>query len=49
MSGEFGSRKHSHSTKLERRPEIFVKLNFRELWGSKLSGLQPFHNMAIIH
>ena len=26
-----------------------VKLSFRELCGSKLSGLLPFDNMAIIH
>ena len=31
MSGEFDSRKDSHSTKLEQRPQIFVKLSFREL------------------
>ena len=49
MSGEFESRKDSHSTKFERRPQIFVKLSFRELCGSKLSGLHPFDNMATIH
>ena len=49
MSGEFDSMKYSHSTKLERRPQIFVKLSFRELSGSKLSGLYPFDNMALIH
>ena len=49
MSGEFESRKDSHSTKFERRPQIFVKLSFRELCGSKLSGLHPFDNIAIIH
>ena len=48
MSGEFDSRKDSYSTELEQRPQIFVKVSFRELWGSKLSGLQPF-DMAIIH
>ena len=48
MSGEFDSRKDSCSTELEQRPQIFVKVSFRELWGSKLSGLQPF-DMAIIH
>ena len=48
MSGEFDLRKDSHSTKLERRPQIFVKLSFRELCGSKSSGLHPFNNMAII-
>ena len=49
MSGEFGSRQDSHSTKLEQRPQIFVKLSFRELYGSKLSGLHSFHDMTIIH
>ena len=33
MSGEFDSRKDSHSTTLEQRPQIFVKLSFRELCG----------------
>ena len=49
MSGEFVSREDSHSIKLERRPQIFEKLSFRELCGSKLNGLLPFDNMAIIH
>ena len=49
MSGEFDSRKDSQSTKFEQRPQIFVKLSFRELWDSKLSGLHPFDNMTIIH
>ena len=49
MSGEFDSGKDSHSTKLERRPRIFVQLSFRELHGSKLSGFHPFNNMAITH
>ena len=40
MSGEFDSRKDSHSTKVEQRPQIFVKLIFRELCGSKLSVYQ---------
>ena len=48
MSGEFDSRKDPQSTKLERRPQIFVKLSFRELCDSKLSGLHAFH-MVIIH
>ena len=48
MSGEFDSRKDSHSTKLEQRPQIFVKLSFRELCDSKLSGLHFFNNMTII-
>ena len=49
ISGEFDSRKDSDSTKLEQRPRIFVKLSFRELCCSKLSGLHPFDYMAIIH
>ena len=49
MSGEFDSRKDSQSTKFEQRPQIFVKLSFRELCDSKLSGLQAFDNMTIIH
>ena len=55
MSGEFDSRKVSHSTKSERSPRIFVKflifnkLSFRELCDSDLSDLHPFHNMAIIN
>ena len=49
MSGEFDSRKDSHSAKFQRRPQIFLKLGFRELCDSKLSGLNPFDKMAIIH
>ena len=49
MSGEFDSRKDSYSTKLERRPLIFVKLSFRELCNSKLFGLHSLDNMAIIY
>ena len=49
MSGEFDSRKNSQSTKFKRRPEISVKLSFRELCNSKLSGLNAFDNMVIIH
>ena len=49
MSGEFDSRKDSQSTKVERTPQIFLKLSFKELCDSKLSGLHPFDNMAIIH
>ena len=48
MSGEFDSRKDSHSTKFEGRSLTFVKLNFRELCDSKLTGLHPLDNMAII-
>ena len=49
MSGEFDSKKDSHSTKFERMPQIFVKLSFRELCSSKLPGSHPFDNMVIIH
>ena len=49
MSGEFDSRKDLQSAKFEQRPQIFIKLSFRELWDSKLSGLHAFDNMAIIH
>ena len=48
MSGEFDSRKDSQSTKLKRKPQIFVKISFRRLWDSKLSGLHVFDNMAMI-
>ena len=49
MSGDFDSRKDSQATKFERRTQIFIKLSFRELYNSKLSGLHAFDNMAIIH
>ena len=49
MSGQFDWRKDSQLTKFGRRSWIFVKLSFRELFDLKLSGLQPFDNMAIIH
>ena len=49
MSGEFDSRKDSQSTKFERRPRIFVKLSFRELYDSKLSGLHAFHKIYLHH
>ena len=48
MSGEFDSMKDSQSTKFEQKPRIFVKLSFKELCDSKLSGLHAF-DMAIIH
>ena len=48
MWGEFNSRKDSHSTKLEWRSQIIVKLSVKELCNSKLC-LHPFDNMAIIH
>ena len=46
MSREFDSRKDLQSTKLKQRPQIFVKLNFKELYDSKLSGLHAFDNIA---
>ena len=54
MSGEFNSRNDSHSTKLEGRPQTYVKLSFIELcvvqsYLHEVSGLHPFDNMAIIH
>ena len=49
MSEEFDSTKDLQSRKFERRPRRFVKLSFRELCDSKLSGLHAFDNMAIIH
>ena len=49
MSGEFDSRKDSDSTKLEWRPQIYVKLSFRDLRGSKLFGLHPFDNIVKVH
>ena len=47
MLGEFDSRKDSYPTKFKRRLRILLKLNFRELRDSKLSGLRPFDNMEI--
>ena len=46
MSQKFDSRKESHLKQFEQRPQILVKLSFRELCYSKLSGLHPFDNMA---
>ena len=46
---EFDSREDLQSAKFEQRPRIFVKLSFRELRDSKLSGLHASDNMAIIH
>ena len=48
MLGQFNSRKDLLLL-FKRRPRIFVKLGFRELRHSKLPGLHPFDNMAIIH
>ena len=47
MSGEFDSSKHLHS--IGTKALNILKLSFREFCGSKLSGLHPFDNMAIIH
>ena len=47
MSGEFDSRKAMQSTKFKQRPQIFVKLSFKEFWDSKLSALDVFDNMTI--
>ena len=49
MSGGFDSRKDSQSAKFKPRPQIFLKLSFRELRDSKLSGLHAFDNKTIIH
>ena len=49
MSGEFDSKNDLQSTKLEQGLQVFIKLFFRELCDSKLSGLHPFDNMTIIH
>ena len=48
MSGVLYSRKDLRSKKFGQRPQIFLKLSFRELCNSKLSGLYAF-NMVIIH
>ena len=48
MSGEFDLRKDSYSTKFEERPQIFIRLGFREFYDSKLSGLHPFDNYGQI-
>ena len=37
----FDSRKDSYSTKFHRRPQIFVKLGYRELCDSNLSDIRP--------
>ena len=49
MSRDFDSRKDSQSTKFKQRPQIFLKVGFRELCNSKLSGLHAFDNRAIRH
>ena len=46
MSGEFDSRKDSDLIKFERRPQILVKLSFRELCDSKLLDSGAFDNMT---
>ena len=47
MSEEFDSKKGSYPTQFEQRPQILVKLNFREVCDSKLSGLRAFSNTVI--
>ena len=49
MSGEFDSRKDPQSMKFKQRPQTFVKLNFRELCGSKFCDLDPYDSMTILH
>ena len=49
MPGEVDSRKDSQSARFERKPQLFVKLSFRELCDSKLSGLHAYDNLAITH
>ena len=49
MSAKFDLRKDLHLKKFKRKPRIFVKLSFRELRNSKLSGLHTFDNIAIIY
>ena len=49
MSGEFDWRKDLETRKFERRPQIFLKLSFKELSSSKLCGLQAFDYMVIYH
>ena len=47
MSGEFGLREGSKLTILEQRPQILVRLSFKESSDSKLSDCCPVNNMAI--
>ena len=48
-SGDFDSRKDSIN-KIRTKASIFIKLSFRDLCDSKLSGLHVFDNiMAIIN
>ena len=47
MSREFVSRKDPHSRKFQQKPRIYIKLSFRELRNSNLSGLHSFDNMTI--
>ena len=49
MSRKIDSRKNSHSTKFEHSCQIFVKLSFRDLCDSKLSGVHHFDKMDKIH
>ena len=49
MSGDFDLRKDPQLIKFGQKLRILVKLSLRELCDSKLFGLHPFNNMAIIH
>ena len=47
MIREFVSRKDSHPTKFEQRPQISVKLSFKELCDAELSNLHSFDIMFV--
>ena len=47
ISGEFDSKKDSHPAKVEQKPRILVKLGFRELCDSMLSGLHTFKGISL--
>ena len=49
MSGEIDSRKDSHEHVLKNSNKDLVKLSFSEFYDSKIFGLNPFNNTAIIH
>ena len=49
MSEEFDARKDSHSTKLEQRPQILIKLGFRELYDLKSYLVYVFLKIWLSH
>ena len=49
MSEEFDARKDSHSTKLEQRPQILIKLGFRELYDLKSYLVEVFLKIWLSH